>query len=118
MKALLVAFACLAIPGSVLGKEERYADGLFQLPTVCGSLAAIQELYHPKTSPERQVELMNSQCRLIEPSTSYYLGERSGPYVLIEMYKLNGLMKPPRQSLGSWWILGAEVHHYALQKQR
>lgn len=114
MRRLILALPLLLCPALAEAKDNRSADGLFSLPIVCGSLSAIQELYDTNTSPQRQVDLMNSACRVVETSTSYYVGAANGTYVLIEMYRLKA--GEPRQSLGSWWILRDEALHYAIGK--
>jgi len=80
---------------------------------MCSSVAAIRAITEePLADGNAAARRFDENCRFAESSSGFYVRDREGGYVQVEVFSFNGLRNPMRRSEGLWWMRAGDVDFF------
>lgn len=113
IRGCAIALTAMFFSSVAFAQAPRPLDGWFQLPPMCSSVTAIRALTEvPLADAEAAARRFDENCRLAESSSGFYVRERQGGYVQIELFSFNGRRNPMRRSEGLWWMRAEDTEFF------
>jgi hypothetical protein len=113
VRGCAIALAGILWTSASFAQVPTQLDGWFQLPPMCSSVAAICALTEePLADGEAAARRFDENFRFAESSSGFYVREREGGYLQIEVFSFNGRRNPMRRSEGLWWMRAEDVEFF------